>query len=187
MPSIMSHAVVASSLGAAGAPDRPMPLRYWVALAVLAAAPDADVIAFWLNVDRAHILSHRGLTHSLPFAALAAALAVRMLFRGREWHASWPRLWAIYFAAIASHGLLDAFTNGGQGIAYFAPFSASRWHASWQPILVSPIGVGAFFSQYGFRVLLNEMLWLWLPSLLLAAAARLVRRRRSSRTKAIAA
>ena len=46
MPSIMSHAVVASSLGAAGAPERPMPARYWVTLALVAAAPDADVIAF---------------------------------------------------------------------------------------------------------------------------------------------
>ena len=178
MPSIISHAVVASSLGAAGLPDRSMPARYWVALAILAAAPDADVIAFWLNVDRAHILSHRGLTHSLPFAALVAALAVRVLFRGREWHALWPRLWALYFAGIASHGLLDAFTNGGQGIAYFAPFSASRWHASWQPILVSPIGVGAFLSEYGLRVLQNEMLWLWLPSAILAASAWYVRGRR---------
>jgi len=186
MPSIMSHAVVASSLGAAGAPDRPMPARYWVALAILAAAPDADVIAFWLNVDRGNILSHRGLTHSLPFAAIAAALAVRVLFRDREWHSSWPRLWVLYFAGMASHGVLDALTNGGQGIAFFAPLSAARWHFPWQPILVSPIGVGAFLSQYGFQVLLNEMLWLWLPSLLVATTVRLARRR-SSRTKAIAA
>ena len=120
----MSHAVVASSLGAAGAPERPMPARYWVTLAIVAAMPDADVIAFWLNVDRGHILSHRGLTHSLPFAAIVAALLVRLLFRGREWHASWARLWAIYFVAMASHGVLDAFTNGGQGIAFFAPLSA---------------------------------------------------------------
>lgn len=186
MPSIMSHAVVASSLGAAGAPERPMPARYWVTLALVAAAPDADVIAFWLNVDRGHILSHRGLTHSLPFAALVAATLVRLLFRGREWHASWARLWAVYFAAMASHGLLDAFTNGGQGVAFFAPLSAERWHAPWQPILVSPIGVGAFLSEYGLRVLENEMLWLWLPSVLVAVTARLARRR-ASRDKAMAA
>jgi len=186
MPSIMSHAVVASSLGAAGAPERPMPARYWVALAIVAMLPDADVAVYPLGLNAPHILGHRGLTHSLAFAAIMAALVVRVLFRDREWHAAWPRLWAVYFAAIASHGLLDAFTNGGQGIAFLAPLSAGRWHAPWQPILVSPIGVGAFLSEYGLRVLLNEMLWLWLPSILVALTARLARRR-ASRDKRIAA
>ena len=65
-------------------------------------------------------------------------------------------------------------------------FSDARWHAPWQPILVSPIGVGAFLSEYGLRVLQNEMLWLWLPSMLVALTARLARRR-ASRTRAIAA
>ena len=81
---------------------------------------------------------------------------------------SWPRLWVLYFAGMASHGVLDALTNGGQGIAFFAPLSAARWHFPWQPILVSPIGVGAFLLGHGFQVLLNEMVWLWLPSLLIA-------------------
>ena len=186
MPSIMSHAVVASSLGAAGAPDRPMPARYWVALALLAALPDLDVVVYPLGLNAPHILGHRGLTHSLPFAAIVSALIVRLLFRSREWHRSWPRLWLLYFAAIASHGVLDAFTNGGQGIAFLAPLSTGRWHAPWTPILVSPIGVGAFLSEYGLRVLQNEMLWLWLPSVLVAIAARLARRR-ASRAKPIAA
>jgi inner membrane protein len=186
MPSIMSHAVVASSLGAAGAPDRPMPARYWVALAVVAMLPDADVVIYPLGLNAPHILGHRGLTHSLPFAAIVAALLVRLLFRAREWHSSWPRLWLLYFLAIASHGLLDALTNGGQGIAFLAPLSGGRWHAPWTPILVSPIGVNAFLSEYGLRVLQNEMLLLWLPSILVALTARLARRR-SKGAKAIAA
>jgi len=182
----MSHAIVASSLGAAGSPDARMPARYWAALAVVAALPDLDVVVYPLGLNAPHILGHRGLTHSLPFAAVFAALVVRLVFRDRVWRPAWIRLWAVFFAAMASHGILDAMTNGGQGIAFFAPFSDVRWHFPWRPILVSPIGVGAFLSSYGVRVLQNEMLWLWLPSILIALAARLARRR-SSRTRAIAA
>jgi inner membrane protein len=176
MASIMSHAVAASSLGTVGSPQLRMPARYWVALAIVAALPDADVVAFTLGVPYGNMLGHRGITHSLPFAAVLAALVVRLLFRGREWHRAWPRLWLVYFVAIASHGVLDAMTTGGQGIAFFAPFSAARWHFPWRPILVSPIGVGAFISMYGLRVLQNELFWVWLPSAVVALAARLARR-----------
>lgn len=186
MPTVMSHAVVASGVGAAAATNRAMPARYWVSLALLGAMPDLDVVIYPLGLNAPHILGHRGLTHSLLFAAVVAALMVRLLFRSREWHAWWWRLWVVYFAAIASHGVLDAFTNGGQGIAFLAPLSTGRWHAPWQPILVSPIGVQAFLSEYGLQVLQNEMVLLWLPSIALALAARIARRR-SSRAKAIAA
>ena len=176
MASIMSHAVVASSLGMVARPPGRMPARYWVTLAIVAALPDADVIAFALRVPYGHVLGHRGLTHSLPFAAVLAAIIVRLLFRGREWHRRWPALWAVMFAGIASHGVLDAMTNGGQGIAFLAPLSAARWHFPWRPILVSPIGIGPFFSAYGLRVLQNEFVWLWLPSLVVVAVAALARR-----------
>jgi inner membrane protein len=46
------------------------------------------------------------------------------------------------------------------------------------PIEVSPIGVGAFLSARGLRVLRSEIGWVWLPSALLAAAALAVRRAR---------
>jgi inner membrane protein len=181
MASIMSHAIVASSLGMVGRPSGRMPARYWVTLAIVAALPDADVIAFAWGVPYGHVLAHRGLTHSLPFAAVLAAILVRVLFRGREWHRRWPALWAMMFAAIASHGVLDAMTTGGNGIAFLAPLSAARWHFPWRPILVSPIGIEPFFSAYGLRVLQNEFIWLWLPSLAVAAVAALVRR--GSRTE----
>jgi inner membrane protein len=67
------------------------------------------------------------------------------------------------FLAIASHGLLDALTDGGLGVAFFSPFDNSRYFFPTTPIHVSPIGA-AFFSEYGIRVLLNEMLWIWIPA-----------------------
>ena len=178
MASAFSHAVCASALGAAGAPGARMPARYWVALAIIGAAPDLDVVVYPLGLNAPHILGHRGITHALPFAAVFAALVVRLLFRGIEWRPHWFRLWLVFFAAMASHAVLDGLTNGGQGIAFFAPFSDARWHFPWMPIRVSPIGLTAFFSIEGLRVLQNELVWVWLPSVLLVLVARLARRRR---------
>ena len=173
MASVFSHAVVGSSLGAAGAPLPRMPVRYWVTLAVIAALPDLDVAVYPLGLNAPFILGHRGITHSLPFAAVFAALVVRVVFRGAAWRPLWRRLWIVFFAAMASHAVLDAMTDGGQGIAFFAPFSSARWHFAWRPIRVSPIGWTAFFSIRGLQVLQNELVWLWLPSALVILIARL--------------
>jgi inner membrane protein len=177
MASIMSHAVAASAIAAVAKPGEPLPARFWVALAITAALPDADVIGFYWGLPNGHMLGHRGITHSLPFAAVLAALLVRTLFRQARWHRRWPLLWGLFFAGIASHGVLDAMTTGGQGIAFFAPFSPARVHFPWRPILVSPIGVARFFTEYGLRVLQNEMVWIWLPSAIAVAASTLLRRR----------
>jgi inner membrane protein len=81
----------------------------------------------------------------------------------------------LWFTAItASHGILDALTNGGRGIAFFAPFSDHRYFFPWRPIQVSPIGVG-FFSPRGHRVLASEAAWIWVPSAIIAVSARLFR------------
>jgi len=181
MASVFSHAVVASGLGAAGAPLSRMPARYWVTVAILGALPDLDVAVYPMGLNAPDVLGHRGITHSLAFAALFAALVVRIVFRDEKWRGAWVRLWVVFFAALASHGVLDALTNGGQGIAFFAPFSAARWHFPWQPILVSPIGWVAFFSNAGLRVLQNEIVWLWLPSAVVALCARAVRLRQGLR------
>ncbi len=82
----------------------------------------------------------------------------------------------------ASHGLLDAFTNGGQGVGFFLPFDTRRYFFPWHPIQVSPIGF-AFFSERGMSVLLSEMLWVWLPTAALVAPVLLYRRRRARRGK----
>jgi inner membrane protein len=187
MASAFSHAVFGSSLGAAGAPDGRMPARYWVTLAVLAALPDLDVVVYPLGLNAPHVLGHRGITHSVFFAAIFAALTVRVVFRAAEWRRVWGRLWLVCFAAMASHAVLDAMTNGGQGVAFFAPFSDRRYHFPWQPIRVSPIGVSAFFTVDGLLVLQNELVSVWLPSAVIVLIARLVRRRSGRNRRAMAA
>jgi len=83
-----------------------------------------------------------------------------------------------------AHGILDAMTTGGVGIAFFAPFSTERYFFPWRPILVSPIGVASFVSSRGVAVLANELQWVWLPSAAVAAIGWIVRSRRSSISEA---
>ena len=86
--------------------------------------------------------------------------------------ASAVRLFVWFTVVTASHGLLDAMTNGGRGIGFFAPFSNHRYFFPWRPIQVSPIGAG-FFSPRGLLVLASESVWIWLPSAIIAASARM--------------
>ena len=176
MASAFSHAVAGLAMGALF--WRPgVPARYWVAGAVVAALPDVDVVGFRLGVPYGGVLGHRGITHSLAFAALLSAVVVAAVFPSGAGPVPRTELWLYLCLATASHGALDALTNGGGGIAFFAPFHNARYFFPWSPIEVSPLGVRAFFTARGARVLANELVWVWLPSLLLAAAALWLRRR----------
>jgi inner membrane protein len=153
-----------------------MPVRLWVAGVVCSAAPDLDVLAFSFGIPYEHPLGHRGLWHSIPFAAGAGA-AVALLVASR-W---WPRAWLYLFLAMASHGVLDAFTNGGLGVALLSPVDLTRYFFPFRPIEVSPLDVGAFFSVRGLAILANELLWVWLPFALLGTGFLWRSRKRASR------
>lgn len=172
MPTAITHAVV----GAALAPLAPRPLRrvrLALALAAVAALPDLDVVAFRFGIPYAHALGHRGLSHSLPFAALLAVVLTRVLY-GSALGVGSRRWWALvglFFIAAASHGLLDACTDGGLGVGLFLPLSEARIFFPWRPLAVSPLSVRAFLGQRGWAILSNEIAWVWLPA---AAALGLV-------------
>ena len=70
----------------------------------------------------------------------------------------------------ASHGILDAMTDGGLGIALLAPFANTRYFLPWAPIPVAPIGLAAFFSKWGLEIIEWEMVYIWLPVCAAAAA-----------------
>jgi inner membrane protein len=174
MPTVISHAVVGSALITAF-PPRAVPRRFAILGAVCAMAPDIDVIGFCFGVHYEDLLGHRGLTHSLVFAAVLAFVAQFAAVRRIR-----PNLlWLYLFLATALHGLLDAFTNGGLGVAFFSPFSNARYFFPITPIAVSPIGAH-FFSARGWDVLLNEFQWVWLPSIAFAGLAVFVRNRSRS-------
>ncbi|HEX4826531.1 MAG TPA: metal-dependent hydrolase [Candidatus Polarisedimenticolaceae bacterium] len=163
MPTIPTHAAAAVSIGTLF-PRRLVPRRWWIVGAACAIVPDFDVIGFRFGVHYEDILGHRGFTHSLVFAALLSLVALRTSIEGGQRAAIWTYL----FIAIASHGILDALTNGGLGIALLAPFDDRRIFFPVRPIEVSPIGLTGFFREGGAAVLASELLWVWLPAVLIA-------------------
>jgi inner membrane protein len=137
--------------------------------------PDADVVGFHFGIRYQDFWGHRGFTHSLVFAALLATSVIVIASRPGVL-GDRRLLWFYLFLATASHGLLDAMTDGGLGVAFFSPFDTMRYFLPWRPIRVSPIGVARFFSPRGLAVLRSELLWVWLPAASLASMAFLLRR-----------
>ena len=177
MATVFTHAATAALLSPA-APTGVSPRRLGVALALVAVMPDLDVVAFAFGIPYEHPLGHRGLTHSIPFALLCGALTPWLA--GHPWRRGANTAWRIAglgFLATVSHGVLDAFTDGGLGVGFFVPFSSERFFFPWRPLAVSPISVDAFFSARGLRILASEILWVWLPLAVLLGATAALRAR----------
>lgn len=177
MPTIFSHAILSTALGAAYATE-PMPKRFWFLAAMCSVLPDFDVLAFNLGIPYRSVWGHRGFTHSLLFAVLAGCVIAWTAFRQEEsvtMKRSRTSLAIFFSVATISHLALDSLTNGGLGVAALWPFENARYFAPWRPIRVSPIGAD-FFSAYGMQVLANEIVWIWLPALALVAATKLFQR-----------
>jgi inner membrane protein len=175
MASLISHAVAALGIGTVFARPQ-LPKRVWVIGAVCSMLPDIDVIGFRLGIHYGDFWGHRGFTHSLLFASVIATLALvaglprALSGLSRGW------LWLYFFLATASHGILDAMTNGGLGVAFFSPFDKTRYFFPWHPILVSPISLTRFFSERGVAVIHSELMWIWIPAGLLALLILVLRR-----------
>lgn len=175
MPTIFTHPVAAFGLSTF---FRRRPSAGLLAAGALCTVlPDTDVAAFYFGIPYEHPLGHRGFSHSLLFAFLLGLVAAWLWRRFVDPRRSFGGL-AVFFAlATASHGLLDALTNGGRGVGFFIPFDNSRYFFPWQPIQVSPIGAAGFLDR-GWPVLVSEFWWVWLPAAGLAALGTVTRRRR---------
>jgi len=171
MPSIISHPAVPLALGLGLGPNV-VSKALLIAGIVASVLPDIDVVSFSLRVQFGAAVAHRGSTHSLAFAVLLALLGA-LAFRGAT--GGFLKCFIFLFLSAASHGTLDAFTNGGPGIAFLWPWSSERYFAPFRPILVSPIGVTRFLSRRGVHVLLSELIWVWSPCVLLWIALASIR------------
>jgi inner membrane protein len=161
MASAVSHALVALALGKVSQHK----VMTWpvLLLGVLCSiVPDLDVIGFRYGIPYDDVWGHRGFTHSIFFAGLLSAGLVGLWFR-RQSRAVMAGIFFYLFLCTASHGVLDAMTDGGLGVAFFSPFDTTRYFFPVRPVVVSPIGIGGFFNEYGVRVLVSEVLWVWFP------------------------
>jgi inner membrane protein len=174
MASAFSHVLVALTMGQAFQRH----LLNWRVLllgVVCSIIPDVDVIGFRYGIQYGDMWGHRGLTHSVLFAALLSAVLVAVWYRRKPGVVmGWTFLYL--FLCTASHGVLDAMTDGGLGVAFFSPFDTSRYFLSFRPIAVSPIGIGEFFSDDGLRILASEARWIWLPSCVVFVVLRLIQK-----------
>ena len=157
--------------------------REFILGALCSILPDLDVIGFRNGIQYGDVWGHRGLTHSLMFAALLSGTLVAVCYR-RKPAVAMAGLVFYFFLCTASHGVLDAMTNGGLGVAFFSPFDTTRYFLPLRPIVVSPIGVREFFSEYGFQVLVSEATWIWLPSCAAYVTLRAVQKRWSGKSVA---
>jgi inner membrane protein len=156
MATTYTHAVVGFGLAQVYRPPRRRWL-YWLLAALLAVFPDFDVFS---SAVYGTLLGHRGITHSLIFAAWLAFLTASLSFRPLR-----GNLWAltgIFFLAAGSHGLLDALTRGGESIPFFWPATGERY-GNWGPIPVSDLALEVPDPRRS-RALRSELLWVWLPT-----------------------
>ncbi len=170
MPTIISHAFVgAASSRLLLSPSTPV----LVLASLCALLPDADVISFKLGISYGADFGHRGFSHSVLFAVLIGALVGWGMHRFSQQPKNGWIKWAAFFSLVTlSHSVLDAFTDGGLGVAFLWPFDHARYFAPFRPIKVAPIALSRFFSSSVVPVLVSELIWVWLPMTVLVLISR---------------
>lgn len=167
MASAFGRAALGATLGKLLLPNR-RHWPYWVAAGICAALPDVDSVGYRLGVPYDSLWGHRGLTHSLLAAVVVAAIGTLLAQLARPGQRpATGRLALLLFLATASHGLLDALTTGGLGVAFFSPWHLERYFLPFRPIKVSPLSIRGFFGTKSLQVLASEAIWVELPCLLL--------------------
>jgi inner membrane protein len=121
MPTIVTHGFVATLLGRSLAAGR-MPARSWFLSVLCSILPDTDVLGFPLGISYEDVLGHRGLSHSLVFAFVLSSIVSFIALPQVSQRRTRLLLVSYFFVVTASHGILDAMTDGGLGVAFFAPF-----------------------------------------------------------------
>ena len=172
MPSIISHPAVAVALAPVFQRFR-VPQKIFFLGAFCTIVPDFDVVGLLFGIEYASLFGHRGFTHSLLFAVLFSGIIAFGFLRKRTDLSPVP-CFIFLFLCTASHGIFDALTNGGHGVAFFTPFDQTRYFFSWRPIQVSPLGVSQFLSHRSAIVLFTELLWMWIPALIIGISTMVI-------------
>jgi inner membrane protein len=171
MPTTLTHVVVGLGAARIFASHSQSPSFYGLA-AALSLLPDLDVVSFRLGIPYSSRFGHRGFSHSICCAVLVSLCVAALV--SSYFGVPWWQMALFCLAVVIVHSVLDALTDGGCGIAFFSPFNDRRYFLPWRPIQVSPIGL-AVFSRWGWRALLSEIVWVWLPLAILVGGVALKR------------
>jgi inner membrane protein len=164
MPTIISHPAILAAFYPAFRKYQ-LPFSNWFVAAICSIFPDVDVIGFQFGIRYGDLLGHRGLTHSILFSLVFSAVVTFIVHEKQN--SSVYATFLLFFLCTLSHGILDAFTDGGLGIAFFSPFSNTRYFFPWRPLEVSPIGISGFLSGPALSVLVSEIKFIWIPCILI--------------------
>lgn len=176
LPTVITHAVVGANITVLRHQSF-SPLKFALVAASLAVLPDLDVLGFRNGIAHSDMFGHRGITHSLLFAALLSAIVALIGFREiRSFSTQYWILTVLLFLATASHGVLDSMTNAGLGVGFLIPFDNERYFAPWRPLTASPLSISRFFSGSGVSILANELRFVGPPVAAFAVIGIAVRR-----------
>jgi inner membrane protein len=168
MPLPLTHALIPVA-GALAPRNRAVPWRLVITAAIASALPDIDSFSPWIWGTPNPSLPlpawwHRGATHSLFVGIVVGLLA--SLFR-KQLKVGGIVAGVVVGGAMASHGLLDMFTDQGVPVAYLWPVSSERLFADWRPIHSSAIAPPHILAEILPR-LWSETIQLILPMFALA-------------------
>jgi len=168
MPTVFTHSVIGISAAYSFRSGKES-LKFRILSIACSILPDADVIGYnWLYIPSYYFFGHRGFFHSPFFAALLSISVVCIFYRKEVTFSNpWWKYVLYFFILTTSHGLTDALTNGGRGVALLSPVTNVRYSFPWTPVEISPLSIRAFLSQRGLTVLISELLWIWMPCFLI--------------------
>ncbi|MFA5074466.1 MAG: metal-dependent hydrolase [Nitrospirota bacterium] len=157
-----------------------MPARFWLLAAFCSVLPDVDIVGYYyFGIKYGSMFGHRGFFHSLFFAFLVSSVTALLAFPTiKRFSKKWWGIFGFFFMVIASHGFLDSMTDKGMGVGFFMPFDNTRYFMPWRPIYASPMSIQKFFSGAGIDVLVREIIWVWIPMLLIYSGVWWVRKRK---------
>jgi inner membrane protein len=168
MATIMTHGIVGYTL-ARICVRKPVSPIYWVMAFIAPMLPDLDVLGMkYYGIPYNDCYGHRGAFHSIAIALVAAVvllLVYKAMVRTEGYRLNKDCFWG-FFLGMTSHGLIDALTNGGLGVAVFWPANCNRYFFPWRPLEVSPLSLERFMEQ-GLFIMKNEFYYVWIPCLVI--------------------
>jgi inner membrane protein len=156
MATFLTHPLFGASAAYMVSPSQHGRRKFVLLSTVCQWLPDIDTFTYLFAISDSHALGHRGLAHSLVFAALVALCVVRYWYRevptlsGRWW-----TMCGWFFLMTALHGVFDAMVFSPLGVAFLWPFDNTRYLLPWQPLVDVPIAFSALQGLLWYAVLVE--------------------------------